>query len=288
MSGVENQKPKNQKTKKPNDQPTKRRTACRPADGGYTHGCSIRRPPMSLKILLSGSTGKVGQVIEKLVAEDDDLEIVGRASAAQFFDDSQSADVLIDFSRPELCLKSLAHAKAKGIACVIGTTGLDQSDQTRIESASSSIPVCQAANFSIGINLLLELVERAAASLPAPFDVEISEIHHRWKVDAPSGTALALGRAVASARGLARGLDHDKAATRDREGARASGGIGYQSIRGGDVAGEHTVMFLGDGERIELTHKAADRAVFARGALHAARWLIDQPPGLYSMRDVLE
>lgn len=239
---------------------------------------------MSLKILLSGSTGKVGRVIEALVAESDALEIVGRASTEQFFEDSPSADVLIDFSRPELCLKGVAHAEANGIACVLGTTGLDTSARDRIASAANSIPICQAANFSIGINLLLELVERAAVGLPGTFDVEISEIHHRWKIDAPSGTALALGRAVASARGL----DHDKAATRDREGARASGEIGYQSIRGGDVAGEHTVMFLGDGERIELTHKAADRAVFARGALHAARWLIDQPPGLYSMRDVLK
>jgi len=239
---------------------------------------------MSLKILLSGSTGKVGQVIEKLVAEDDDLEIVGRASAAQFFDDSQSADVLIDFSRPELCLKSLAHAKAKGIACVIGTTGLDQSDQTRIESASTSIPVCQAANFSIGINLLLDLVRRAASGLPAAFDAEVSEIHHRWKVDSPSGTALALGAAIAESRDL----DHDKVARYGRTGCRDNDEIGYQSIRGGDVAGEHTVMFLGDGERLELTHRASDRAVFARGAVHAARWLVGKPPGLYSMRDVLE
>jgi len=239
---------------------------------------------MSLKILLSGSTGKVGQVIEKLVAEDDDLEIVGCASGEQFFDDSRSGDVVIDFSRPELCMKSLAYAKNHEIPCLIGTTGLGASDQARIATASEFIPICQAANFSIGVNLLLDLVRRAAADLPSTFDVGISEIHHRWKVDAPSGTALALGRAVASARGL----DHDNAATPNRGGGRASDEIGYQSIRGGDVAGEHTVMFLGEGERLELAHKAADRTVFARGALHAARWLIARPPGLYSMRDVLK
>jgi len=239
---------------------------------------------MSMKILLSGATGKVGRVIEALLAEDADLEIVGRASGEQFFDDSRSGDVVIDFSRPELCMKSLAYAKNREIPCVIGTTGLGASDQSRIAAASESIPICQAANFSIGVNLLLNLVQRAAAGLPTTFDVEISEIHHRWKVDAPSGTALALGRAVASARGL----DHDKASTRDHGGGRAGGEIGYQSIRGGDVTGEHTVMFLGDGERLELTHKAADRDVFARGALHAARWLVGKPPGLYSMRDVLK
>ena len=239
---------------------------------------------MSLKILLSGSTGKVGQVIEELVSADEELEIVARASTTQFFDASQSGDVLIDFSRSELCLKSLAHAKRRGIACLIGTTGLDASAQARIEAASDSIPICQAANFSIGVNLLLDLVRRAAAALPPEFDIEISELHHRWKVDAPSGTALALGRAAAEGRGW----EHDRAAECNRNGARVSGEIGYQAARGGDVPGEHTVLFLGDGERLELTHRASDRAIFARGALHAARWLVNQPPGLYSMKDVLE
>lgn len=239
---------------------------------------------MSLKILLSGATGKVGRVIEALIVEGDDLEIVGRASGEQFFDDSRKGDVVVDFSRPALCMKSLAHAQNLGIACVIGTTALDASEQARIAAASESIPICQAANFSIGVNLLLDLVRRAATGLPSTFDVEISEIHHRWKVDAPSGTALALGSAIAETRGL----DHDEIARIQRRGRRENGEIGYQSMRGGDVAGEHTVMFLGDGERLELTHKAADRVVFARGALHAARWLVEQPPGLYSMRDVLK
>jgi len=239
---------------------------------------------MPLKILLSGSTGKVGRVIEGLVSADAELEIAGRASTAHFFDESQSGDVLVDFSHPELCLESLAHAKKLGIASVIGTTGLDAAAQARIEAASDFIPICQAANFSLGVNLLLDLVRSAAAGLPAAFDAEISEIHHRWKIDAPSGTALELGAAVAEARGL----DHDKVTRHHAKGRRESGEIGYQAIRGGDVAGEHTVLFLGDGERLELSHKAGDRAIFARGALHAARWLVNQPPGLYSMRNVLK
>jgi len=238
---------------------------------------------MSLEILLSGSTGKVGRVIEELVSADEELEIVARASSAQFFGDSQAGDVLVDFSHPELCLESLAHAKKLGIACLIGTTGLDASAQARIEAASDSIPICQAANFSLGVNLLFDLVRRAAAGLPETFDVEISEIHHRWKIDAPSGTALQLGAAVAEARGQ----DHDQVSKHHADGRRESGEIGYQAIRGGDVPGEHSVLFLGNGERLELSHKAGDRAVFARGALHAARWLVGKPPGLYSMRDVL-
>ena len=238
---------------------------------------------MSLKILLSGSTGRVGRVIEELVSTDEESEIVARASTAQFFEQSQSGDVVIDFSDPELCLESLAHAKRLGTACLIGTTGLDAAAQARIEAASDSIPICQAANFSIGVNLLLDLVRRAATALPAACDVEVSEIHHRWKIDAPSGTALELGAAVAEARGL----DRDTVSRHHAAGRRESGGIGYQAARGGDVAGEHTVMFLGDGERLELTHRASDRAIFARGALHAARWLVDQPAGLYSMQDVL-
>lgn len=238
---------------------------------------------MSLKILLSGASGKVGQVIDRLVSDNDDFEVVGRASTGQFFDRSLSGDVIVDCSRPELCMKSLAHAENLGIACVIGTTGLDTSDQARLEYASYSIPICQAANFSIGVNILLDLVGRAAEGLPSAFDAEISEIHHRWKVDAPSGTALALGAAIAEARSL----DHEKVARFAHSGDRRVGEIGYQSVRGGDVAGEHTVMFLGDGERLEMTHKAGDRAVFARGALYAARWLVGRPAGLYSMRDVL-
>lgn len=237
-----------------------------------------------LKILLSGATGRVGRQIERLVRDDDDLEVSGRASSAEFFAATDRGDVLIDFSRPELTLRVLEFAGDHGIPLVIGTTGIEAGLQRRIETASETIPVCQAANFSVGVNVLLDLVERAAAGLPPAFEIEISEVHHRWKVDAPSGTALALGRSAEAARGQVR----EQAVRVRGSGARQAGEIGYQVVRGGDVPGEHTVWFLGDGERLELTHRASDRAIFARGALHAARWLVSQSPGLYSMRDVLE
>lgn len=237
----------------------------------------------ALKILLSGATGKVGREIERLARDDDALEISGRASSQVFFADGDGGDVLIDFSRPELCARSLGFARARRTPFLVGTTGIDAELQAAIERSSDEIAICQAANFSLGVNVLLELVERAAAGLPEAFEIEISELHHRWKVDAPSGTALALGRAAAEARGL----DHDRVAKFDRGGARRQDEIGYQAARGGDVAGEHTVFFLGDGERLELTHRVTERAIFARGAVHAARWLVGQPPGLYSMRDVL-
>jgi len=238
---------------------------------------------MTLKILLSGATGKVGREIERLVDEDGAFEVSARACRGEFFPASGSGDAVIDFSRPELCRRSLAFAVEHRLPMVIGTTGIDGGLQRQIDDAGETIPVCQAANFSLGVNLLLELVERAAQGLPPTFEIEISELHHRWKVDAPSGTALMLGRAVAAARKL----DHEAVARFDRSGARGSAEIGYQSIRGGDVPGEHCVMFLGEDERVELTHRAGDRAIFARGALHAARWLVEQPAGFYSMRDVL-
>ena len=237
-----------------------------------------------MKILVSGASGRIGREIRRLVEGEDLAEIVGRASREQFFSKDSAGEVLIDFSRPELTARCLDFAVPLGLPMVIGTTGIDTELKLRIEGASDSIPICQAANFSLGVNLLLDLVRSAAAGLPATFDAEISEIHHRWKIDAPSGTALELGAAVAEARGL----DHDKVTRHHANGRRESGEIGYQAIRGGDVAGEHTVLFLGDGERLELSHKAGGRAVFARGALHAARWLVNQPPGLYSMRNVLK
>lgn len=238
---------------------------------------------MPVQILLSGATGKVGREVERLAGEDDAFEISARASRRAFFGAAASGDVVIDFSRPELCRRSLQHAVERGLPMVIGTTGIDAGLQRQIEAAGEAIPVCQAANFSLGVNLLIDLVKRAAERLPGAFDIEISELHHRWKVDAPSGTAVALGRAAAEGRAL----DHDRAAKYGRSGARTGGEIGYQAARGGDVPGEHTVMFLGDGERLELAHRATDRAIFARGALHAADWLVERPAGRYSMRDVL-
>jgi 4-hydroxy-tetrahydrodipicolinate reductase len=236
-----------------------------------------------LAILLGGASGKLGRAIDRLADDDRTLDIVGRASSSRFFDPGVAADVLIDFSRPELTARCLDFALDRSLPMVIGTTGLSTDLQQRIDEAARRIPICQAANFSIGVNLLLDLVERAAAGLPETFDIEIAELHHRWKVDAPSGTALALGRAAADARGL----EHERVAAVRGNGERKPGQIGYQASRGGDVAGEHTVLFLGDGERLELTHRATDRAIFARGALQAAHWLRGRPPGLYSMRDLL-
>lgn len=238
---------------------------------------------MALKILLSGATGKVGRQIEALVSQDDRFEIVARASRDSFFDDPAEGDVVVDFSRPDLCVRAVDFGRRHGLACVTGTTGLASSQQRSVEAASRDVPVCQAANFSIGVNLLLDLATRAGAALDDAFDAEILELHHRFKVDAPSGTALALGRAIARGRGDGA----PSAAAPDRAGPRRAGEIGYASSRGGDVAGEHTVLFLGDGERLELTHRASDRAVFARGALRAARWLAGRGPGLYSMADVI-
>ncbi|MGK7295201.1 MAG: 4-hydroxy-tetrahydrodipicolinate reductase [Candidatus Wenzhouxiangella sp. M2_3B_020] len=238
---------------------------------------------MALKILLSGATGKVGRQIESLVEQDDGLEIVARASRDSFFDEAGDGDVIVDFSRPDACVRAVEFGREHGLPCITGTTGLSASQQRRIDDAAGVVAVCQAANFSIGVNLLLELVARASGGLGAAFDAEILELHHRFKVDAPSGTALALGRAVARGRGD----EAPSAAAPGRAGPRRAGEIGYLSGRGGDVAGEHTVLFLGDGERLELIHRASDRAVFARGALRAARWLVGRDPGLYSMSDVV-
>lgn len=190
---------------------------------------------------------------------------------------------IIDFTKPEALARHLELARANNTALVIGTTGLNAAQEDAIRAAAEQIPVVYAANMSIGVNILLALVEKAAAALPDHFDIEIVETHHRNKIDAPSGTALALGRAAAAGRGIA--LEDHMAV--DRSGARKTGDIGFAVMRGGDVIGEHTVGFFGPAERIEITHKAADRSLFAEGAVKAALWLQGRAPGLYSMRDVL-
>lgn len=231
-----------------------------------------------MRILLSGASGVIGRHLVTLIDADSGLELTGRADRERFFDQDAHGDVLIDFSHPELTERSLELACRLEIPAVIGTTGLDAACRARIEQAAALIPVCVAANFSLGVNLLLELATRAAAALGPEYEVEISEMHHRRKLDAPSGTALALGEAVAGARGL--NLDSARIDDRSRRrSARSPGEIGFQVVRGGDVAGEHTVYFLGDGERLELTHRATDRRIFARGALLAARKLRGRAPG---------
>ncbi len=205
------------------------------------------------------------------------------ADAEALFD---AADVVIDFT---VALATTGHANlaAKhGTALILGTTGLDGDGQDAVARAAKSAAIVQAANFSLGINLLLGLSQQVAGLLGDDYDIEIVEMHHRHKVDAPSGTALALGRAAAAGRAV----DLDAVSDRVRDGhtgARTKGNIGFATLRGGDVVGDHTVMFASDGERVELTHKATSRAVFVKGAMRAAVWSTGQPPGLYGMGDVL-
>ncbi len=192
----------------------------------------------------------------------------------------QACDCVIDFTTPEATLTNIAAAIRNKTSLVIGTTGITHDLETKIADAAKEIPIVYAANMSVGVNLLLALVEQAAARLGPDWDIEIFESHHKNKIDAPSGTALALGKAAQSGRGGGDFVDN-------RKGKRKDGDIGYAVSRGGDVVGEHTVTFYGMGERIELAHKASDRTLFARGALKAAEWLQGKPAGLYTMRDVL-
>jgi 4-hydroxy-tetrahydrodipicolinate reductase len=196
------------------------------------------------------------------------------------------ADVLIDFTRPEGTLAHLAVCRRYGVRAVIGTTGFDAAGRHLVEQSASVLPIVMSPNFSVGINLLLQLLDTAARALGDNYDVEVIEAHHRYKVDAPSGTALRLGEVVAHALGR----DLGDCAVYGREGItgeRDARTIGFATVRGGDVVGDHTVLFAGTGERIELTHKASSRGTFAVGALRAACWLMDRPAGAYDMRDVL-
>ena len=198
-----------------------------------------------------------------------------------------AADVVIDFTAPAATAAHARIAEQARKAMVIGTTGLDAFETRAIEEVARLVPVVWSANMSIGVNLLLAMIERAARTLDPSYDIEIVEMHHRHKVDAPSGTALALGRAAALGRGVK--LEEVWRKTRDGQtGARPKGEIGFATLRGGDVVGDHTTVFATDGERIEFSHKASSRQVFAKGAMRAAAWVAGKPPGLYSMRDVLD
>lgn len=220
-----------------------------------------------------------------VVAGEPPLGVAVRADLAGDF------DVLIAFATPAATLEHLTQCRRQRRAIVIGTTGFDAAERARIREAGAEIPLLLAANTSIGMNMCVTLAATAAAMLKESaalnaFDIEIVEAHHRHKVDAPSGTALLLGETMAAATGK----NLDAAGVFARHGktaARNPGDIGFSAIRGGDLAGEHTVLFIGDGERVEITHRATDRKIFAAGALRAAAWLARQPPGCYSMRDVL-
>jgi 4-hydroxy-tetrahydrodipicolinate reductase len=198
----------------------------------------------------------------------------------------RASDVLVDFTRPEGTLAHLAACRAAKRAIVIGTTGFDAGQLVQVRAAAADIAIVMAPNMSVGINVALKLVETAARALGPDYDVEVFEVHHKLKVDAPSGTALKLG-AVAAA---ARGTTLESAGVYDRHGTtgeRKPGAIGFSVARAGDVVGDHTVFFAGPGERIEITHRSSSRATYAQGAMRAARFLAGKPPGLYDMQDVL-
>lgn len=196
------------------------------------------------------------------------------------------SDVIIDFTAPAASARHAHLAAQSGVAFVCGTTGLNDSQKAELKTASGTVAVVFAANMSVGVNLLQGLTRRVATLLGEDYDIEIVEMHHKHKADAPSGTALALGQAAADGRQIA--LDTASVRVRDgHTGPRVDGSIGFATLRGGDVVGEHTVIFAGPGERIELSHKAASRTIFANGAVRAAKWVAGRPAGLYSMRDVL-
>ena len=258
---------------------------------------------MAVRVVVAGATGRMGAQLARLARASSALELVGGIApdAGETADyptvvDAAGAgalrgacDVLVDFSAPAHIASILrAHADSlAGRGIVIGTTGLDDDARRAIDDASARSAVLVAANFSIGVNLLLELARNAARVLGADaFDVEIVEAHHRHKADAPSGTALALGRAVAEGREV--GLDDVRRDGRSGiSGERAVGEIAFHALRGGEIVGEHEVRFIGTNERVSLGHVANDRALFAAGALRAAQWIAGRAPGSYTMRDVL-
>lgn len=214
------------------------------------------------------------------------LDPIGVAAGEDVAALARTAEALIEFSTPEATLAHAALCAEAGCAHVVGTTGLTTEQTEALRRLAERVAIVWAPNMSLGVNLLLGLVEQVARALDPSFDIEILELHHRHKVDAPSGTALALGRAAA----CGRGVDLDQVAVRARDGItgpRGEGQIGFAVLRGGDVVGDHRVMFAGPGERLELAHIAGDRRIYARGAVRAALWTAGQPPGLYGMAEVL-
>lgn len=241
----------------------------------------------SLAVGIAGIGGRMGQAIAAIIQDSPALTLGFGSSRG---DDPAllfaKSDVVIDFTTPEATLAHARLAASTGKPMVIGTTGLTDAQKADIKSLSSTAAIVLAPNTSVGVTVLLALAEQAARVLKDDYDHEIFEIHHRRKVDAPSGTALALGEAVA--RGAGHAWPSSKLDARDgMTGPRPDGGVGFGVLRGGDVVGEHTVYFFGADERVELTHRATDRRLFARGAVRAAQWAADQKPGLYGMRDVL-
>lgn len=255
-----------------------------------------------LKTVIAGAAGRMGRTLAALVKADARFQLhalieapghsaIGTAlDSLAISDDALGAlvhaDALIDFTQPEGSVMLAGLAAQARMVHVIGTTGFSESDDARIKAAARHAVIIRSGNFSLGVNLLAALVQDAAARLGPEFDIEIAEMHHRHKVDAPSGTALLLGEAAAAGRG--KSLAELRLKAREgHTGARPEGGIGFASLRGGSVVGDHTVTLAGPSERLALSHHAESREIFARGALHAALWGRGRGPGLYSMRDVL-
>jgi 4-hydroxy-tetrahydrodipicolinate reductase len=263
-----------------------------------------------MRLVVVGAAGRMGRMLIRAVAEAQGCRLVGaieREGSTALGHDAgllagtgllevditddplpvfAQADGVLDFTAPGATTAFAALAAQARIVHVIGTTGLGDADFTKLEAAARHARIVQSGNMSLGVNLLAGLVRKVAATLGEDFDIEILEMHHRMKVDAPSGTALLLGEAAAQGRDVS--LKERAVRSRDgHTGARTSGDIGFATLRGGTVVGEHTVMFAGAGERIELSHKAEDRGIFARGAVRAALWAFDKKPGYYTMADVL-
>jgi len=263
-----------------------------------------------MRLIVAGAGGRMGRTLVKAITEAKGFALAGAledarsplmgwdagtlagmpengvklsSDAAALMD---KADGIIDFTAPVATIAFATLAAKGGKVHIIGTTGFNAADEAKIKDAAKTAVIVKSGNMSLGVNLLAALTRRVAKTLDKSFDIEILEMHHNQKVDAPSGTALMLGRAAAEGRGI--DLDRNSVRSRDgNTGARHPGDIGFANLRGGSVVGEHTVIFAGPAERLELAHKAEDRMIFARGALHAAQWASAQKPGLYSMMDVL-
>lgn len=241
-----------------------------------------------MKVAILGAAGRMGRMLCALAEANPELELVARVDVADGFDTAwpNGTEAVVDFTFHTAVPANVEKAAAAGVAYVIGTTGLSADEQARVDACAQKIPIVQAANYSLGVNLLLALVRKAAAVLGTDYDIEVVEMHHRHKKDAPSGTALMLARAAAAGRQV----ELDDVACYGRHGIvgeRPEEQIALHALRGGSVVGDHTVMFAGDVERVEITHKAQGREAFAAGALRAAQWAAGRAPGRYDMRDVL-
>ncbi len=251
------------------------------------------------RIAIAGASGRMGRALIDAIGASSDLvlaaafDIAGSAGVGEEVggvavgSDARAAiatsDVLIDFTRPESTLAHLALCRELGVAAVVGTTGFDAAQKAQVADHAEHIAIVMAPNMSVGVNVMLRLLDVAARAMAEGFDIEIVETHHRDKVDAPSGTALRMGEVIAAAQGSSL----DARAVTDRDGLRRPGAIGFASLRGGDIVGDHTALFAGTGERIEITHRSTSRATYAEGSLRAARFLAGRERGLFGMAEVL-